>query len=272
MRTNHEKKNNMCKSLLAAVAIVAITLALAACGQDQGQDTAGEQQPFSPDSTIDPVAVLQDMTRVLKSTKAFSVHVEKVFDEMQPDGVKIQYAGAADLSIRQPDRLHLDYADDVSAKEAWYDGEHFTLLDHLHNVYAQITADPPLRNVLSLLEDDYDVFLPLAGLLRPDPAKEYGEGAYAQRYLGIHDADGWACHHLLFEGDWVNWQLWIEADDQPLLRKVVVTYKMIGGSPQHVSLLTDWQLDPSLDDEQFVAALPDDAVRAEVLSKKGGTP
>jgi hypothetical protein len=39
-----------------------------------------------------------------------------------------------------------------------------------------------------------------------------------------------------------------------------------------VALLTDWQLDPSLDDGQFVAALPDDAVRAEVLTKKGGTP
>jgi hypothetical protein len=267
-----DKKNNLCKSLLAVVTIVTVTLALAACGQDQGQDAAGEQRSFSADSTINPEAVLQDMARVLRSTEAFSVHVEKVFDEVLRDGAKVQYAGAADVSIRRPDRFHVDYGDDLSAKEAWYDGEHFTLLDHLHNVYAQIPAAPPIVNVLDLLESDYDVFLPLAGLLRPDPSKEYGEGAHAQRYLGIHDVDGWACHHLLFQGDRVDWQLWVEASDQPLLRKVVVTYKKIESSPQHVALLTDWQLDPSLDDGQFVAALPDDAVRAEILTKKGGTP
>ena len=267
-----DKKNNLCKSLLAVVAIVAVTLALAACGQDQGQGAAGEQRSFSADSTINPEAVLQDMARVLRSTEAFSVHVEKVFDEVLRDGAKVQYAGAADVSIRRPDRFHVDYGDDLSAKEAWYDGEHFTLLDHLHNVYAQVPAAPPIKNVLNLLENDYDVFLPLAGLLRPDPSKEYGEGAHAQRYLGIHDVDGWACHHLLFQGDRVDWQLWVEASDQPLLRKVVVTYKKIEGSPQHVALLTDWQLEPSLDDGQFVAALPEDAVRAEVLTKNGGRP
>ncbi len=66
--------------------------------------------------------------------------------------------------------------------------------------------------------------------------------------------------------------MWIEADDQPLLRKVVVTYKEVEGAPQHVFLLTDWQLDPSLDDARFVADLPDDAVRAEVLPRNRDTP
>ena len=272
MHIDREKKNNRCNSFVAVVGMVAVMLTLAACDQDQDQGAAVEPQSYSADSTINPGSVLQDMARVLSSTEAFSVHVEKEFDEVLHDGAKVQYSGAADVSIRRPDRFHVDYGDDLSAKEAWYDGEQFTLLDHLHNVYAQIPAEPPIRNVLNLLEKDYDVFLPLAGLLRPDPSKEYGEGAHTQRYLGIHDADGWACHHLLFRGDQVDWQLWVEASDLPLLRKVVVTYKQVEGSPQHVSLLTDWQLDASLEDEQFVAALPDDAVRAEVLTTKGETP
>lgn len=255
----------------SCIVIAAVTLVLAACGQDQGQGAA-DPRSVQADTTISPESVLQDMTRVLVSAEAFSVHVEKTFDEVLRDGAKVQYSGAADVSMRRPDRLHVDYGDDLSAKEAWYDGERFTILDHLHNVYAQISVAPPIRNVLNTLENDYDVFLPLSGLLRPDPSKEYGEGAHVQRYLGIHDVDGWACHHLLFRGDPVDWQLWIEAGDQPLLRKVVVTYKEVEGAPQHVALLTDWQFDPSLDDARFVADLPDDAVRAEVLPKNGGTP
>jgi hypothetical protein len=255
----------------SCIAIVAVTLVLAACGEDRDQG-AVHPRSVSADTTISPESVLQDMARLLGSMEAFSVHSEKLFDEVLRDGAKVQYAGAADMSVRQPDRFHIDYGDDLSAKEVWYDGEHFTILDHLRNVYAQVPVVPPIRNVLNTLENDYDVFLPLAGLLRPDPSKEFGQGAYVQRYLGIHDVDGWACHHLLFRGDQVDWQLWIEAGDQPLLRKVVVTYKQVEGAPQHVSFLTDWQLEPSLDDAQFVADLPDDAVRAELLTKDGDTP
>jgi hypothetical protein len=253
------------------ITFVAVTLALAAYGEASGERAASDGQPAAVDTTINPGSVLQNMARFLRSTEAFSVHIEKVFDEVLRDGAKVQYAGAADLWIRRPDRFHVDYGDDLSAKEAWYDGEHFTLLDHLHKVYAQIPAAPPTRNVLDVLENDYGVFLPLATLFRPDLSKEYVEGAYAQRHMGIHDVDGLACHHLLFRSDQIDWQLWIETGDQPLLRKVVVTYKNTEGSPQHVSLLTDWQFDPSLNDTLFVAVLPDDAVRAEVIPKNGGT-
>jgi hypothetical protein len=270
MRGNCLKKNNLCITLLAVVAVGAVTLAIPAFGQDQSQGDAGDLQSYNPDSAVNPASVLQDMARVLKSAEAFSVHFEKVFDEVLRDGTKVQYSGAADLSVRRPDRFHVDYGDDISAKEAWYDGSQFTLLDHLHNIYAQISASPPLFNVLELLEDQYGVFLPMAGLLRPDPSQEYGEGAHTKRYLGIHDVDGWACHHLLFQGDRIDWQLWVQTSDQPLLRKVVITYKEIEGSPQHVVLLTDWQLDSSFEDGQFVAVLPDDAVRAEILTSKRG--
>ena len=254
----------------SSIVLATATLVLAACGQNQGQGDA-DPELLGPDTTINPQSVLQDMAEVLRSTEAFYVHVEKTFDQILRDSAKVQYSGAADMSIRQPDRLHIDYGDDLSAKEAWYDGEHFTILDHLHNVYAQVSAAPPIRNMLETLEDEYDVFLPLAGLLRPDPSTEYGEGAIAERYLGVHDADGWACHHLLFRGEQVDWQLWIDIGDEPLLRKVVVTYKQVEGSPQHESLLTDWELDPSFDDALFVPDLPDDAVRAEVLPKTGDT-
>jgi hypothetical protein len=256
---------------MSSIGIVAVTLVLAACGQDQIPDAA-DPQSVGVDTTMSPESLLEDMAGVLGSLEAFSVHMEKTFDEVLADGAKVQYSGAADLSMRRPDRFHVDYGDDLSAKEAWYDGEHFTLLDHLRNVYAQVPAAPPIRNVLETLEQDYDLFLPLAALLRPDPSKEYGDGAYLKRYLGIHDVDGWACHHLLFRGDQVDWQLWIDTGDEPLLRKVVVTYKQVEGAPQHVTLLSDWQLDPSIDDAQFLADLPDDAVHAEVLNKNGDTP
>ena len=211
--------------------------------------------------------VLDSMANQLKSLDSFSVHMEKTFDDVMFDGAKIQFSGAADLSVRQPDGLYIEYGDEFSSKELWYDGKTFTLHDHLKNVYMRVDAEPNIRDALTGLRDRYDVVLPLMSLRRGTPAENYGADATVRRYLGVHDVEGIACHHLLFRGDEIDWQLWIQDGDTPLLRKSVVTYKQLEGAPQDVVVLTEWLLDPTLEDELFEAELPEDAVQAEVLEK-----
>lgn len=212
-----------------------------------------------------PDELLRSMATLLRSANAFTVHTEKIFDDVLEDGTKVQYAGASDLAMRRPDGLHVSYGDDISAKEFWYDGRTFTLMDHLHNVYVTAPAAPTLPEAVKQLQSDYGVFLPLAALLHADPSGAYGEGVESRLYLGIHDVDGVRSHHILFRGDEIDWQLWIEDGDLPLLRKVVVTYKTLPGSPQDIVVLTDWELNPELDDEDFAASVPDHAIRAAFL-------
>ena len=85
----------------SCIVLVAVTLALAACGQDQELGDV-ELQSVSADTTISPASVLQNMARVLAPAEAFSVHIEKIFDEVMRDGAKVQYSGAADVSVRHP--------------------------------------------------------------------------------------------------------------------------------------------------------------------------
>ena len=79
----------------------------------------------------------------------------------------------------------------------------------------------------------------------------------------MHDVEGIPSHHFLFRGDHLDWQIWIEDGERPLPRKIVVTYKELEGSPQHSIVLTDWNLEAELDDELFVAEVPEGAVKAE---------
>lgn len=211
--------------------------------------------------------VLDSMASQLKSLESFSVHMEKTFDDVMLDGAKIQFSGAVDLSVRQPDGLYIEYGDDLSSKELWYDGKTFTLHDHLKNVYMRVDAKPNLREALTALRDQYDIFLPLMSLLRGNAAENYAAGVTVQRYIGIHDVEGIPCHHVLFRGDEIDWQLWIQDGDTPLLRKYVVTYKQLEGAPQEAGVLTEWILNPTLEDELFEADLPEDAIQAEVLEK-----
>ena len=53
------------------------------------------------------------------------------------DGAKIQYGGAMDILVKREGGLHVNYGDDISAKELWYDGSTLTLIDHLSNVYTR---------------------------------------------------------------------------------------------------------------------------------------
>ena len=225
--------------------------------------------PGESSAPVNPVALLESMAAYLQSLDSFLLHTEKVFDDVLSDGAKVQFAGAATLSLRRPDGIHIDYGDDLSAKELWYDGKTVTLLDHLKKVYMQVEAAPPIPNALMQLENDYGLFLPLASLLRGNASQDFQEDASKRRYLGLHDVDGIACHHVLFVGDAVDWQLWIDADGDPLLRKMVVTYKEIEGAPQHATVVTEFVANPPLEDALFAAQLPSGSVRAEPIKIEG---
>jgi hypothetical protein len=75
-------------------------------------------------------------------------------------------------------------------------------------------------------------------------------------YVGLHKVRGVPCHHLAFDGDDVQMQLWIDAGDKPLPRKVVFVQKKLEGSPEWTAYLSDWNLSPSLDDGLFNFVAP----------------
>jgi hypothetical protein len=215
---------------------------------------------------------MRRMSDLLASLDAFTLHIEKTFDVVQDDGAKVQFAGAADIAVRRPDRLYVDYGDDVSAKEFWYDGESFTLFDPLQGIYGSAPAADTIEGALTQLEEEYDLFLPLAGLVRGSAYERYADGVEAKRYLGLHDVEGTPSHHFLFRGEHADWQIWIEDGERPLPRKIVVTLIDLEGAPQQNIVMTGWELDAELEDELFVAEIPEGAVRAQFKKREEQEP
>ena len=254
--------------MLARFAVLTAALfVLAPCspGQVRAQSNTATQAASEAFAAAIPDAddTMLRMSSLLASVQSFTLHIEKTFDVLQDDGAKVQFAGAADIAVRRPDRIYVDYGDDVSAKEFWYDGRTFTLVDHLHQVFGSVATAPAIDGALNQLAADYGVFLPLAGLLYSDPYERYAAGVEVKRYLGRHDVEGIPSHHFLFRGEHADWQVWIEDGEQPLPRKIVVTLRELEGAPQHSILLTDWDLEAELDDDLFVAVVPDGAIKAE---------
>ncbi len=85
--------------------------------------------------------------------------------------------------------------------------------------------------------------LPLADLLYSDPYAVLMAGVTYGRYLGIHQAAGVACHHLAFSQATIEWQIWIDAGDKPLPRKLVISYVQEPGEPQYSAVIRRWTLE-----------------------------
>jgi hypothetical protein len=61
------------------------------------------------------------------------------------------------------------------------------------------------------------------------------------RLVGRETIDSVETSHLAFEGEAVDWQIWIQEGSQPLPLRFVVTTKGIRGQPQFTVRLTRWE-------------------------------
>jgi hypothetical protein len=226
-------------------------------------------QALSQEAAPNPLALFRESVALLRASPALSVHIEKQFDVLLANSAKVQYSGAMDLTMRRKDGLHVDYGDDLSAREAWFDGSKVVIFDQLANVYVEAPAKGTVAEVLLSLEQRFGVKLPLAPLLRGTAADDVSAAVESSIYLGVHDANGVPSHHILLRGEEIDLQLWIDADDIPLLRKMVATFNTIEGAPQQVLTFSDWDLDPRISRSAFRATLPHDAIKTDFIARPG---
>lgn len=211
-------------------------------------------------------AVLQAMSSYLTSLESFHFRAKVDFDDVPASGVKLQYSGTLDVFVRRPDRLFLDYLDDLSARRIWFDGETFTLLDPIENLWAEVEGEATLGATLDRLAADHGHSVPLDDLLVDDPYSRLMSGVKAHRNLGLSKVAGVDCHHLVFGREDLTWQIWVDAGDRPLPRKVVITYSDLPMAPQYEAELTGWDLEPGLQDNRFQPVIPAGAVQIDPVS------
>ena len=72
------------------------------------------------------------------------------------------------------------------------------------------------------------------------------------------------CDHLAVQlNNGVDFQVWIAQGDQPLPKRIVITYKEEKGQPQFWADLSDWNLAPDISDALFTFTPPNGAERIQ---------
>jgi hypothetical protein len=265
------RPNSMSRLLLVGL-LLASSPALAQTVQPQKAPPPAAQKeapPAQPEKAAapepDPRQILQKMCDYLKSEPQFSYKAEVADDQVYYGGKKLQYGIDMETLVRRPDHLRVNAEGDLVDKQLYFDGKTLTLYDKDHNVYGAMAAPPDIEGALEKANKDFGLRVALTDLASPKLCDLLNQGIKHALYVGLHKVRGVPCHHLSFDSDAAQLQVWVDAGEKPVPRKIVLTHKRLTGSPQWSAYLYDWNFSPQLTDELFAFTPPEGAEKIKFL-------
>jgi hypothetical protein len=247
--------------------VTALLLSAALVGGSQ--QTAPKVEPKPETHNIEPKAdeCLKAMSNYLAGLKTYSFQVEEFFDDVQDDGQKLQLSNQRHMSVSRPDKVFGEDVGDTADSFFYYDGKTATVFDRRQKTYATENVPGTIDTMLDDLHDRFDTDQTLADFLFTDPYKVFTEHVQSGTYVGLHYVGTVKCHHLAFRQKTLDWQIWIDAGDQPLPRKLVTTFKRQIDEPQYIALIHRWDVNPKLSDDLFQFQAPVGVRKVDFLNR-----
>ena len=218
--------------------------------------------PTHAGESLDPRAmeVLQAMSATLAGADALTVGAKALYDVVQPGGIAIKIGQKSRVQLKRPNKLHARVQrDDGTRRQLWFDGKTATVYDPDANTYSVIDAPGTIDGMFRKLSDEYGVDVPLSDLLLADPYTAFKEHLISAAYLGKRRVGGVEAHHLSFESQGADFQLWVTADGRALPLRFAITYATEPGEPEFLAMLRHWRLTPYIDDGVFTFNPPQGA-------------
>jgi hypothetical protein len=219
------------------------------------------------DPPIDPRAdeVMRRMSDYMRGLKSFRVHTESSDEAVTTKGEKIDFMASSHLTVRRPDRLRDERSGPLADVVVRYDGQSLSLFEKSKGFYAQVPAPATLDGTIDMAQAKYSIDAPAADLLRTDPYKDLMDGVRSGRYIGMETVNGVRCHHIAFRGATADWQLWVQDGPQPLPLRYSIDSIDQKGRPQFTVMLTGWEPNVAVADDEFKFAPPPEAKRIDIL-------
>jgi hypothetical protein len=237
---------------------------------------AGAQEPAPGPSSNPPARSvearaeqeLKRMGEFLAKLPKFALEAEETFDEV-PDGeLRRQLTNVRRVAVERPNHLAADATGDTLNRASWYDGRTVTVLDKEHNVYATIEAPGTIDATFDKLTDEYGVVLPLIDILYSDPYAVLSESVTYGATWAFTRRRASPCHHLAFSQPTIEWQVWIDAGDKPLPRKLAISYVQEPGEPQYTAVIRRWTLEAPVPEGLFTFEASERAQKIDVRAVK----
>jgi len=261
------------KALAAGLAVAFVSTQSGAAQTRSGASSlrSVSKNPVAKEGVVEPAAIdaLKNMSNYLMQAQTLGIKSEGSLDVVTNDGQRIQLDGTTTYKVRRPGFV-IDYVSDMKSRRFIYDGRTFTVYSPKLGYYASVPAPPTNREVLNTIYKRFGIALPLEDLFRwNDPSSAARiQGIKSAYYIGTVTLDGVETNHYAFREAAVDWELWIQQNDQPLPRKLVIVDRTDPARPTFISRLS-WQVNPSFTDADFTFVPDANAKHIQLATYKG---
>lgn len=213
------------------------------------------------ESSIDPQAsqILNKMCDNLGGLQQFSVNTQNTLEDTIDSGQRVDFDIAATVVISRPNKLRAERKGDLIDQIFFYDGKALTLYNPSDKVYATEPAPGTIEEMFDFTRESLGLIIPVGDLVYRNAFPLLMQDVTQAVVVGKSVIGGVKCDHLLFSRPGVDFQVWVADSGPPLPYKYVVTDT---GTPARLSVSTvmsDWNVAPSVVDNRFSFVPPKEA-------------
>ena len=210
------------------------------------------------DTQVDPAAtrILKRMTDYLSGLQKFSVHTQNTLEDELDSGHRIDIDVSASVLVSRPNKILAERKGDLIDQVFYYNGKTLTLYNPSDKVYATVSAPGTIEETLDFARESLGLAVPVADLVYRNAFPLLMQDVNLAVVVGKAVIGGVKCDHLLFSRPGVDFQVWVAESGNPLPHKYVVTDT---GTPAQLSITTvmsDWNVAPTVSDARFTFVPP----------------
>ena len=225
--------------------------------------------------------ILQNMAKTLAEAKQFSLTLHSSFDAPQKNGQMIEFGAVRNIQVKRPDNLRIDLQrSDGKQRTLIFDGKQIIVHNKTGNVYSKAekvgSVDDAVKYIVSIL----NIPIPLARMFLTNISDEIEQLVDEIDYVELNILTDVPTYHLAVRSRDVDFQIWIAKGNEPLPKRIVLTYKKFKGEPQFRADFSDWNFSskaakgpfaftPPKNAEQVPLLIPD-RTEASIPSQDGG--
>ena len=231
--------------------------------------SAQGQNPTASPAEPEAMPILKKMSEYLAQAGRFSVNVRNGYDVVQESGQKIEFGEVRKVTVSRPDHLRIETERSDGEKGlVIFDGKQITIYLPNENVYASASKPGTIDEAIQYAVRDLKIRVPLAMMLLSTLPSEIDSRVVSADYVEKTTIMDVPCDHLAVRtGQGVDFQVWVAQGEQPLPRRIVITYISETGQPQFWADLSDWNLAPEISDALFAFTPPNGADRIQFLAE-----
>ena len=219
--------------------------------------------PVARAEGTDPKAILKAMSDYVSSQSTIELTFDSDIEVITPQLEKLQFASSSETLVSRPDKLRAHRVGGHADVSLAFDGKTVRIYSKSLDGYAQVEAPGTLDNLFEALRAGHGVALPFADLLTSNPYAILIAGVEEAKYMGRGIIDGVTCEHLAFRNFDTDWQIWVEAGDRPVPRKMVITSKTMAAAPQYSIRVKAWKTGVTPAPDAFTIVPPPTAKRLD---------